>query len=179
MRQETIVKTWFKFDELTDKARDNAVEKLAYINVEGFEWWDSVYYDAETIGIKITEFDIDRGSFCEIELVKYKTWEDVADLIKENHGENCETYKTAEQFLSARELLVEKWSDGKNKNTVAEGNEWDFDNDLDDLEDNFRKNLSEDYRIMLQKEYEYLTSREGIIETIEENEYEFDENGNL
>ena len=34
------------------------------------------------------------------------------------------------------------------------------------------------YRL-LEKEYEYLTSREAIIETIEANDYEFDENGNI
>jgi predicted transcriptional regulator len=32
---------------------------------------------------------------------------------------------------------------------------------------------------MLQKEYEYLTSEEAIIETIEANEYEFTEKGEM
>ena len=34
------------------------------------------------------------------------------------------------------------------------------------------------YRL-LEREYEYLTSDDAIKETIEANEYEFDENGNL
>ena len=32
---------------------------------------------------------------------------------------------------------------------------------------------------LLRREYDYFTSEEAIIETIEANEYEFDENGNL
>jgi hypothetical protein len=47
------------------------------------------------------------------------------------------------------------------------------------MEGEFLKSLLEDYRIILSKEYDYLTSRESIIETIEANEYEFDENGNI
>lgn len=42
----------------------------------------------------------------------------------------------------------------------------------------FLNDILEDYRVMLQKEYEWRGSREQIIESIEANEYEFDENGN-
>lgn len=33
--------------------------------------------------------------------------------------------------------------------------------------------------IILQKEYDYLTSREAIVETIQANEYEFNEHGSF
>jgi hypothetical protein len=51
--------------------------------------------------------------------------------------------------------------------------------DTEDIDANFLRSLLEDYRIMLQKEYEYLTSEETIIETIEANEYEFTEKGEM
>ena len=69
----------------------------------------------------------------------------------------------------------------------GEARDWDFityaeygdPEDLEDLNKEFLRSLCEDYRIILQKEYEYLTSEEAIIETIEVNEYEFTEEGEL
>ena len=61
----------------------------------------------------------------------------------------------------------------------------DISNDLiddsmdEDMDDDFRKELSDDYFHTLRNEYDYLTSREAIIESIESNEYEFDESGSL
>lgn len=69
--------------------------------------------------------------------------------------------------------------DGKRTNIVAEGNEYDFDNEADDLEADFLKSICEDYRILLRQEYEYRQSKDAIIETIEANEYEFKADGSL
>lgn len=52
----------YAFDELSDEAKDKAINKLYDINV-GYEWWDSIYEDARNIGLEIESFDIDRGSF--------------------------------------------------------------------------------------------------------------------
>ncbi len=51
--------------------------------------------------------------------------------------------------------------------------------ELENDEDEFLKELLEDYRIILQKEYEYQTSEEAIIGTIEANEYEFTQDGKM
>ena len=75
--------------------------------------------------------------------------------------------------------MVEKYSDGIKTDEVAEDKDYDFDNDCDILDDEFRVSILEDYRIMLQKQYEYLCSEEAIIETIEANDYEFTEDGKL
>lgn len=172
----TIETTVYNFNELSDEAKQKAIEKLYDLNVS-YDWWEFIYDDAEQIGCKISGFDIDRGSYCNLNFIDSP--EEVANQILENHGETCETYKTAKQFLTDRDELVSKYSDGINKNIVIEENEYDFDNELDDLEDEFRKSLSEDYRIILSNEYDYLTSEELIIESILANAYEFDEFGNL
>lgn len=166
----------YQFSELNEDAKQKALEHMTDIHVD-FDWYEHIYSDAETIGCEINGFDIDRGNYCDLEL-KWTGFE-VADAIVKNHGEQCETYKTASQFLADYDSLVMKHSDGKNTKVVAEDNECDFDNDLDDLEVEFKKSLSEDYRIILSNEYDYLTSEKAIIETIEANEYEFDEHGNL
>jgi len=156
---KTILINLYEYDELSEEARERAIEKLCDINID-HEWWDYVYDDAENIGLKITGFDIDRRSYCEGDFIEYP--EEVARLIIENHGESCETYKTAKAFLGAIK---------------------DIDLDEDDMPEEeineFKRSLLEDYRIMLQHEYEYKTSTEAIEETIRINEYQFTEDGSI
>ena len=172
MRTQTT--TAYKFSELTEDAKDNAITNLRDINVN-FNWWEFIYEDAKNVGIKISTFDIDQYCKIKFEISAY----DTAKEIIEQHGETCETYKTAKQFIEDRDKLVEKYSDGKQTDRVTEENEYDFDNECDELEEEFIKSIAEDYRIILQNEYEDQTSKESIIETINANDYEFTENGEL
>jgi hypothetical protein len=164
----------YEWAEMSEDQKDKAIEKLYDINVD-YEWWDSVYDDAKAIGLKIDEFDIDRGSYCKGKFI----WDaiSVANKIMDDHGKDCETYKTAKQYVDERNMLIEQerkqWIEDVDGEFIAD------DVDTSDIDDEFLRLLLEDYRIMLQNEYEYLTSRQSIIETIEANEYEFDENGNI
>ena len=158
----------YKFDELTEKAKENAINKLAYINVD-YEWWDSIYEDAENIGLKLKTFDLDRNRHATGEFILSAT--EVAANVIRDHGDQCETYKTAQEFL-----------DEQNKYPMPDDDSDEFsvwEDKMLELEDEFLKSLLEDYSIILQKEYEYLTSEEAIIESIKANDYVFDENGNL
>ena len=134
-----------------------------------------MYWDAEEAGIKITEFDIDRGSYVKGHFLSGA--EEAAHKIVDSHGKMCETYKTAKEYLQDRDNLVEKYSDGIKKDEVAGDNEYEFDAECDELDAEFLRSVLEDYRIILSKEHDYLTSEEAIIETIEANEYEFTEDG--
>jgi hypothetical protein len=145
----------YLFDELSDEAKEKAIEGLADINID-HEWWDCTYEDAANVGIKLTEFDIGRGNYCRGEFID--SAEDVAAEIIKGHGESCETHKTATEFL----------------NHITED-----ENERAELNNEFAYSILEDYRIILQKEYEYLTSEDMIIETIKANEYEFTEDGKL
>ena len=175
---KTIEIKVYKLNELPEEIQEKAIEKLSDINVN-YDWRNHIYQDAETVGIAVNGHD-ERG--CSIQV---DDCEETANKILEGHGDHCETYKTAKSFLSNKSKLVEKYSDGINKDIVSEDNELDFDNEMDDLEKEFTHSLSEDYkimlqkyRIMLQKEYEYMTSEKAIKETIEANDYDFTIEGN-
>lgn len=174
MKTKTII--LYSFDELSEEGKKKALSNLWDLNVM-HEWWDYIYNDAKRIGLEITGFDIDRRNHCEGKFIKDA--EQVCELILKEHGQECETYKTAQTFLEDKGKLVTKYSDGVNTDHVSEDNEYDFDRDCDELEKEFLKSLCEDYRIILRKEYEYLTSEEQIIESIKSNDYTFTENGKL
>jgi len=178
MRQETKVFTYYKFSELSDKAKENAVNNLYYINVY-HDWWEFIYEDAENIGLKITGFDIGRNNYCTGEWLAKYSCNEVANKILAQHGEMCETYKIAKEYLMEQTSLVAKYSDGKNLEIVAEDNEYDYDNEIEEIENEFLKSLLCEYLTMLRNECEYLTSKQGIIEIIEANDCEFDENGKM
>jgi hypothetical protein len=173
---KTIEIQLFKFDELSDKAKEKALIEYYDWNVN-FDWWDSVYYDAKNVGITINGFDIDRGNYCKIEF-RYDE-KDICQKIIMEHGENCETHKIATKFLSDYDELVKRYSDGIIKDIVSEYNEEDFDNEIIELETELHHELSEEYLSILRKEYEYLTREEAIIEALEANEIEFTINGEI
>ena len=54
-----------------------------------------------------------------------------------------------------------------------------LDKDLEDLDEEYQKEFSEEVLSMLRKEYEYMTSDEYTIEIFEANEYEFTDQGEL
>ena len=157
----TIETTVYKFDELTEEAKEKAVQRLSDINVD-YRWYESTFDDAEGIGLKITDFEADRyakGKFI-------NSAHEVAEAIIRDHGVHCETAITANNYMAEYKELE--------KNTPEED-----DLETDAIDEEFLKSLLEDYRILLRKEYEYLTSEEAIIETIQANEYEFTSDGKL
>lgn len=164
--------TVYKFDELSDSAKQTAIEKLYDINVDN-DWWDCIYDDAKTIGCKISGFDTDRGSYCDL---KCDDAHETARLIVENHGETCDTRKLADEYLKDHDAIIdtaERDEDGE----LAD--EYAIDKKLDELNAEFQRALGEEYLVILRKEYEYLTSEAAIIETILANEYEFTEDGKM
>lgn len=141
--------TW-KFEELSEKIQQKIIENYYDINVD-HEWWDFTYDDAKEIGLKITAFDIDRGSYCEGEFLVNDT--EVIIKILENHEETTRTYKTAKEY--------------------------EKDVNDDESNANFLHSLLEDYRIILGEEYEYMTSEEAIKESLIMNEYDFTTEGKI
>lgn len=168
-------KTW-KLSELPEDVKEKAISKLFDINV-CFDWWENTYEDAKTVLLEITEFDIGRASYCKGDFIE--SAEDTAEKIMTEHGGSCDTYQTAKSYSHDRSALIKKYSDGKNTDFITEDNEYDFDNDCNELDEEFLRSILEDYRIILSKEFDYSTSEEAIIATIEANEYDFDVNGNI
>ncbi len=166
----TIETTVYKFDELSEDAKQKALSNLIDINCgPGSEWWDCIYDDAKTVGIKITGFDLDRRKSCEGGFI----WnaEAVAQKITEEHGETCETYKTAKAFLLEMEAMEERakiaYDTYKFENPIEDERdyfdfdgffEYEFEDERNDLFEQFEKDIFNDYADMLQNGYDYLTS---------------------
>jgi len=166
----TTEKNVYTFDELSEDMQEKAIENLYDINTD-FDWWESTYDDAENIGLKITSSDVYRYRHANGELNLAAN--EVAANIFRDHGEGCDTYKTAEAFMDEWEPLFAEYMDETGEKYESAETE----SDLQDLESEFLENLLDDYSIMLQKEFEYLQSEEAIKETIEANQYEFTVNG--
>jgi len=73
--------------------------------------------------------------------------------------------------LQARDLLVNKYSDGINIERVSEENEYDFDLQSDELEDDYKQELAGEYISELRNEYEFLTSFEYAREMLNDNQF--------
>lgn len=171
---KTIKTTVYNFEELSEAAQQKAISDNQDINFFD-DWWGSVYDDAENIGLKITSFDLDRNRHAEGKFIDDAYT--VASKIVAEHGEQCETYKIAKTFADFWEGAVKLHSDGIKTDIVKDGKENDFDYYVEEVEDNFLKNILEEYAVMLQTEYDYLSSEEAIKETIIANEYDFTEDG--
>lgn len=159
----TIRTKIFNFNELTEDAKNKAIEYFAF-HLDSY-WYECVYDDAAQIGIKILGFDVYGQS---IDIDFYWLHYDVANKIILNHDQETETYQTAKKYLEGRKELDE-----------YEDNSDEYEESLDNLENDLKHEIAEDYLILLRKEYEYITGRESIIENIEVNEYEFYADGTL
>ena len=168
----TIEVKIFKFNELNEKAKQNAIRNLSDINVD-YNWWEFIYEDAKYIGLKIMSFDLDRNRHAKGEFILNAP--EVAQNILSNHGKECETYKTAESFLEVWQPIFNAYMDEESEKYESSESE----DEMQELEDDFFNSLLEDYSIILQNACDYLQSDESIIDTIEANEYEFTENGEM
>jgi len=161
--------TCCSFKELNEKAKEKAITRFWDINVD-YDWWKMEYESASEMGFKIEDFDIDRASYCKgkfIDDAKY-----YAEQVKKNFGVTCDEYKRCEKYLNDRTVLeVKARIDNLEYDSIEEFDEYE------ELNEEFLKATCEEWLDSLRKQYEYLTSKEAIIETIECNEYEFDEEG--
>lgn len=168
----TIAVNIFKFNELNEKAKQNTISNLSDINID-HNWWEFIYEDAENIGLKIMSFDLDRNRHAKGEFILNAP--EVAQNILSNHGKECETYKTAESFLEVWQPIFNAYMDEESEKYESSESE----DEMQELEDDFFNSLLEDYSIILQNACDYLQSDESIIDTIEANDYEFTEDGEM
>ena len=173
---KTINKELFEYEDLIKPENSDVLKKVLIenctINVD-FDWWDFTYDDAKEVGLKITGFGLDRNRHATGEFILSAN--EVAQNILNNHGETCGTYKTAENFLNEWQPIFDDYMDSDSDN--YESNE--LETQMIEIEDNLLNSLLEDYSIILQNESEYLMSDEAILETIQSNEYTFNEYGKI
>ena len=165
-REVTTTQTIYRYTELSEKAKEKALE-WAYEGAFDHPWWeDIIYEDAARIGLKITGFDLDRNRHATGDYLTGS--KECAEAIVGEHGESCETYKTAQAFLTKLSIL-----EAKSESYDDE----DYDEEREDLGDEFLKSILKEYSTMLQTEADYRGSREALEETISCNDWEFTEDG--
>jgi hypothetical protein len=181
---KTVTYTLYKFDELSEEAQDKALNDHWDLNVD-HDWWECTYEDAATVGLKITEFDIDRST------IKGELTENFLEScgsVRADHGAHCDTFKTAKIYLVKYIEEFKKWM--KKEKDSSENDcgcdhwkmkdwlaEFKYVEESDEVERNYKLALLEDYLVLLKKEYDYQTSREQIIGSIRANDYDFNEDG--
>ena len=170
MRTETITRNLYTFEELNDKAKEKARDWWRGAACHD-EWWGVIYEDAEIIGLKITGFDTGRGE----EITGYFTLSacEVAANIFRDHGGQCDTRKTAEEFLKEWNPVYADYLDEKS----AKYESREAEEKMMELEEDFLRSLLEDYLASLRKEEEWYFSNEQVDEAILCNACEFLESG--
>lgn len=145
MRQEQITKTYLKFNELTKKQQDQVVDKLRDINTD-FNWFE---YSVEQFEAKLTKlgfYDI-KTEFSGF----YSQGDGASFTAKHKRGV---IYKGGYHLYSHSGTML--CDESKALLLVA-------------------KRLANKLYSELNSEYDYYQSNAAIIETIEANDYEFDQ----
>lgn len=169
---KTVTINLYSFSELSKEVQVKVLSDLSSINVD-HNWWEPIYDDAANIGLKLTTFDLDRNKHAEGEFTLSAN--EVAEKILKEHGEMCETYETADTFMIEWQPIFNDYIDKTSANYESK----ELEGSLRDMEDDFLNSLLEDYVDMLEKECDHLQSEEAILETIELNNYIFEENGEM
>lgn len=190
----TRVDTVYNFDELSEEAKEHAIEKLWDINVD-FDWWD---FDCLT-GFSQAEMSKHHltAEESKYDLLKYKHLYFDLDRAHYIQFDKCEfaNDETARKFLGVPKALWNQvyWSfknadygGNCHDNTRLEFEPQDGYKEFTEKQlvilnravERFADKVEDCWRI-LRDEYEYSTSKEAIIETIHANEYEFTDEGDL
>lgn len=180
--------TIYKFEELSDNAKQKVLENLSDINAT-HDWYEFVFEDVITIG-RLFGLNIDKIYFS-----GFWSQGDGASF----EGDYC--YKKGglkavkEYAPQDTELhgIVKALQNEQSKNfyrstaTITQQGRYCHENtmliDIENGDDDCFSYLLRDYACWIYKkleaEYNYLTSEQQIIETIQANDYEFTENGDL
>lgn len=162
--KEVTIQT-YKFSELSDDAKQKAIEKHLDI-LSFYEWWDFIYDDAKRLGLKINSFDLYPRT---IDITFEDDPDNVANAIQEEWGDGTDLHIYAKEYLSRYKQIVE---------LVEKDIEWESASDeINELNDYFLQKIGRCFLSFLQSEYEWRTSSEAIGEELEINDYEFTADG--
>jgi hypothetical protein len=151
----------YKFDELSEEAKEKARMWYRESRVDDMQFeWGHYKDDAKNIGIELREWEYRRYLKCSLEL----DFSQVLANILKDHGECCETWKTAKRYKDEYDKLTE---------------EQVLNNEDEELREEFTRDIAEDYRVLLDNQYDYLNTDEYVDEMLTINEYEFKENGKI
>lgn len=154
----------FKYAELPEAGKKQALINLADINIEP-GWWDFMYQDAKTLGLRIISFD----TYSRQITGKFITGaENFAKAGIEYFGQG-----------PIRSLCLNFIADLESLRSNEANTEYFRDEEAEILSSALLKAVLREYLNDLGSNYEHLTSEESVIDTIEANEYLFTEDGKL
>jgi len=196
---KTITVNVYSFNELSDEAKKKAREWYRDGGFD-FEWWDFVYDDSITIaglmGIDISKiyfsgFYSQGDGACFEGYYSYKI--NSVNLVKEYAPEDKELRRIIETLQAIQKKHFYKLSANvKHRGhyyhencteiqVYKDGNYLHSESELqaeDEISECLRDFMMWIYK-SLENNWDYLNSDESVDETIEANDYEFDESGNL
>lgn len=195
---QTIVKEYkvFKSNELSEEAKQKAIEKLSDINTD-YEWWQ----DDGLIDLSQKECTARHISSSEYPLNCLFSWKEIYFALDRRQYLQFKDLAVNSDDVFRKFLRIPKrlWQncqysfDNKRSGYGGEHNtELVFDAEfesgreftakeqtiIDKAIEIFSDKVHEGWK-NLRDQYEYLTSKKGIIETIEANDYDFFEDGRL
>ena len=176
----------YKFDELSEKAQESILQRHWSINVN-YEWWEHIYEDAATIGLRIDGFDLGNKRSIKGELTENLL--DCCLLIRKHHGKERwlgDAIQTARGHLRLYGKALGKWR----KEMLADDpeyysdytpidwiNAFEREDEAQELMEQFKMELLQDYYSMLNSEYEHQTSEEQVKEVVVDMEDLYTEDG--
>lgn len=158
----------YQYNELDEKAKERARNWYLEASAGDCFEWDCIKDDAKTVGLRLdgTHRGSMEGDFIESAI-------ECANSVLKEHGESCETYSTAKNFLKERAEIES--AAVRDEGGIVD--ETTYDNLIYACEKEFLRSILEDYRVMADKQEEYIQSEEYIAECTEANEYEFTKEG--
>lgn len=174
MRTKTI--NVYSFEELSDKAKKKVIEKFYDINTD-YDWYELTNEEQceELVNLGYNEPKILFSGFASQGDGACFTCTSI-DFQKFMGGK----YKDVDISANITHSWRYYFATSTTVNLEDNGNlsQEQYDEIEKDIE-NEREQLGNKFYRQLEKEYYALTSEKAIIETIEANEYEFDEDGNM
>ena len=163
----------YSLDELKEESKEDAIQNMAYINVEDFEWWDFLYEDfngrLEEIEVSCERFywSFDRDYYIFMD----KPYVSDERKFLKSAGLDLRTKDARDLIESGLSIGTHHYGGGSARNYVSEDylEEVDLTEYLDCILKGFLRELED--------EYWHLTSEESVVETIECNDYMFFEDG--
>jgi hypothetical protein len=199
MRQVTIEKKLYNFNELSNEVQQKVIEKNYDINVNDDYWFEYIiedfkeneYFDIENVYFS-GFYSQGDGAMFEYSGIKEKLFNEFLDTLN---------LSPLRKDIISNNIYI--YASGKQKghyyheNSCSHDTNFNIDNfnwlrhertykALENILIDFEGYVIEKYKDIcrnlyrtLEEEYNYQTSEEAIIETIEANEYEFEEDGKI
>jgi len=182
--------TVYKFEELSDKAKEKALMENYDVNVS-CNWWDFdgiMGFNQEelnkakaegivlpVISADVESFDLDQRSYLTIKNIKYDSEDRLCNWLKIPKKLHNYTSIRFSKFQGSTSIDVSIEMDVPNETPQY----LDFIQNIVDRAETIWADKIEDALIMLRDNYEYLTSDEVIIEYFNDYEIEFTADGKI